>query len=341
MTIRGRILAVVALAVFWLLQCDLAGAQGPARDRGRMRREAAGGKNEPAVRSAFQQVLGKASAATVRVLADGEEVALGTVVDADGYLVTKASVLKGKITCRFRDGKEKQAEKVGEDETQDLALLRVEATGLTAISWRQGDPPPPGSLVATTAPADAPIAIGVVSSDPRRIRGRADARHSRAWLGVEMGAGESGLGVGGVAPESPAAKAGVRVGDEIRQIDGAAMKSAEQVVQTVGGHAAGEAIKLLVHRQDQDLEISARLATFRSPQDAWGGGPFSERRSGFPAVLPHDTPLHPRDCGGPLVDTDGRAVGVNIARALRVTTYALPAGVVQDAVSRMKEKSPR
>jgi serine protease Do len=336
-----RILTVVALAAFWVFQSAAAGAQGPPRDRGRMRRDVANGKNEPAVRSAFQEVLGRASAATVRVLADGEEVALGAVVEPDGYLVTKASVLKGKITCRFRDGTERTARRVGEDGDQDLALLRVEATGLTAISWRQGDPPPPGSLVATTAPADAPIAIGVVSSDPRRIRGRTDAHHPRAWLGVEMGAGESGLGVGGVTPDSPAAKAGVRVGDEIRQIDGAAMKSAAQVVETVGGHTAGEAIKLLVHRHDQDLEISARLAKFQAPQDSWGGGPFSERRSGFPLVLPHDTPLHPRDCGGPLVDTDGRAVGINIARALRVTSYALPAAVVRDTVRGLKEKSQR
>jgi S1-C subfamily serine protease len=337
MIIRRRILTVVALAAMWVFQGVPAGAQGPPRDHGRMRREAANGKNEPAVRSAFQEVLGGASAATVRVLADGEQVALGAVVESDGYLVTKASVLKGKITCRFKDGTERTAEKVGEDGAQDLALLRVEARGLTAISWRQGDPPPPGSLVAATASADAPIAIGVVSTDPRIIRGRTDGRHPRAWLGVEMGGGESGLGVGGVMPDSPAAKAGVRAGDEIRQIDGAAMKSAEQIVEAVAGHRAGQTIKLLVHRQDQDLEISATLARFQSPQDAWGGGPFSERRSGFPAVLPHDAPLHPRDCGGPLVDTDGRAVGINIARALRVTTYALPADVVRNTVSALKD----
>ena len=140
-----------------------------------------------------------------------------------------------------------------------------------------------------------------------------------------------------MVPDSPAAKAGLRTGDEIRQIDGAAMSSSERVVQAIGG----QTVKLLVHRQEQELEISVTLARSPSPQDLWGGGPFSDRRTGFPTVLPHDTPLHPRDCGGPLVDTDGRAVGVNIARALRVTTYALPAGVVQDTISAMKEKAQR
>ena len=35
--------------------------------------------------------------------------------------------------------------------------------------------------------------------------------------------------------------------------------------------------------------------------------------------------LQPWLCGGPLVNLDGEAIGLNIARAGRVTTYALPA----------------
>jgi serine protease Do len=76
-----------------------------------------------------------------------------------------------------------------------------------------------------------------------------------------------------------------------------------------------------------------------SSEDEWGGGPFSEVRSGFGAILPHDTPLHPKDCGGPLVDTDGRVVGINIARALRVTTYALSADDVRRVVDELRRKA--
>ena len=35
------------------------------------------------------------------------------------------------------------------------------------------------------------------------------------------------------------------------------------------------------------------------------------------------------DCGGPLVDLSGKVIGINIARAGRTETYALPADVVQ------------
>jgi hypothetical protein len=46
-------------------------------------------------------------------------------------------------------------------------------------------------------------------------------------------------------------------------------------------------------------------------------------------VLQHDTVLRPQQIGGPLIDLDGHAVGINIARADRVSSYALPAATVQ------------
>ncbi|MEL7337981.1 MAG: S1C family serine protease, partial [Planctomycetota bacterium] len=56
------------------------------------------------------------------------------------------------------------------------------------------------------------------------------------------------------------------------------------------------------------------------------------RRFEIPGVLTHDTAIHPSACGGPLFDRDGVLVGINIARALRVATYALPLNTVNDVV---------
>ena len=81
----------------------------------------------------------------------------------------------------------------------------------------------------------------------------------------------------------------------------------------------------------------------RSPgrlmQDNWGGGPFSDRRWGFATVIPNDLPLAPADCGGPLVDIDGRCLGVNIARALRVASYALPPRLVQETIEKIRAQA--
>ena len=65
------------------------------------------------------------------------------------------------------------------------------------------------------------------------------------------------------------------------------------------------------------------------------GGPLSNRRNGFPLAIQHDTVLRPRDCGGPLVDLTGSVVGINIARASRVATFAIPAGTIQSLLPNM------
>ena len=56
-----------------------------------------------AVRNAFKPVVAEASRSTVRVLADGKQVTLGVIVGANGWVLTKASELKGKIGCRLKD----------------------------------------------------------------------------------------------------------------------------------------------------------------------------------------------------------------------------------------------
>jgi serine protease Do len=48
--------------------------------------------------------------------------------------------------------------------------------------------------------------------------------------------------------------------------------------------------------------------------------------------------LRPWLCGGPLVNLDGKAIGLNIARAGRVTTYALPARLVKRILDNLKPK---
>ncbi|NQU21734.1 MAG: trypsin-like peptidase domain-containing protein [Candidatus Nealsonbacteria bacterium] len=298
-------------------------------------------KNDASVKAAFQESAAVASKATVRILAGGRSVALGAVVDPDGYLVTKASVLQGKLTCRLSGGRELAAVIVGSDNAHDLALLKIDAKKLTPVPWRSGAVPRPGSLVATTAPDGVPLAVGVISTEPRKISGSTRPDNQRGWLGIGLGGEESGLGITSVASGSAAEKAGVKVDDLLKSVDGKAMKSVRQVVDTIGSHPPGRTIKLVVERDDKELELTATLGrpqTGRSPRDAWGGGPFSRRRWGFPIALPHDMAVHPDNCGGPLIDTDGNVVGINIARALRVTTYAIPAETVKQVVEELKDK---
>jgi serine protease Do len=294
--------------------------------------------NNVSVKSAFKEAIAEASAASVTILSDGEPAAIGVALDRDGHIVTKASDLLGTLSYETSEGDEYPATLVGSDIAHDLAVLKTDAKGLKPAVWRTGSVPVPGSLIASVAPEDELLSVGVISSEPRKIGGSTQPEGRRGRLGVGLGDGEAGLGVTSVSRGSAAMKAGIQPGDRIVQIDGVAMRDYEHIIEVVGANPPGRTIRLAIQREDEELELSAELGKPQSrplPQDHWGGGPFSARRSGFPTVLPHDSVIHPTECGGPLVDTDGKVVGINIARALRVTTYAIPAEVVLEVSKKL------
>src|SRR5438132_1361785 len=61
--------------------------------------------NSPKVLAAFREVVAGPSHSTVRVRCEGKDVALGTIVGADGWIVSKFSELKGPVTCQLREGR--------------------------------------------------------------------------------------------------------------------------------------------------------------------------------------------------------------------------------------------
>jgi serine protease Do len=297
-------------------------------------------KNNEQIRSLLKPTVAPCAAATVRVLGDGQAIALGTVVAADGLIVTKASQLTEKLECRLADGRKLTATLIGRDEATDLALLHVDAANLTPVVWAT-EPAAPGSLAAATGPGEGPTLIGVISDVPQAMPGPMRRNPQHGWLGVTLGPAGEGPEVREVTPDSAAEKAGLKHGDQIKRLDGAEIHSADQFIETLSKLPPNKKVTLVVGRKDQQLELEATLGRSpgRLPQDNWGGGPFSDRRWGFAAVVPHDLAIAPTDCGGPLVDIDGRCLGVNIARALRVTSYALPPGTVQETVEKIKARA--
>jgi len=64
----------------------------------------------------------------------------GFIISADGYVLTNAHVVDSadEITVRLNDKREFKARVIGADRRTDLALIRIDATGLPAV--RMGDP---------------------------------------------------------------------------------------------------------------------------------------------------------------------------------------------------------
>lgn len=287
-------------------------------------------RNHPAVRSAFSEIVRPASQCTVRVLCDGVQRALGTIVRADGYIVSKASELSGSLECWLHDGRRLKATLLAVDADTDIAMLKVDAQNLPTVEWSRTETVRVGSWLATTSPEATPAAIGVVSTPPRPIP------KPRAVLGVRLEDSPQGPRIEHILPGSPAARAGLRTGDVVVRVDGQETRERDALTEAISRRQPGERVVLSVIRDQQPLSITATLedvARLGNEQQAALmdslGGPLSKRRSGFPAVLQHDSVLRPRDCGGPVVDLEGKVVGINIARASRVASYALPASVLR------------
>src|SRR5690606_11807659 len=130
---------------------------------------------------------------------------------------------------------------------------------------------------------------------------------------------------------SAADRAGLRPGDQIVAVGNTAVASTDELISRVQSFWPGDSVDLNVVRGGVAMELAVRLgrqSDLEAVQSGFGdflGSELSARRSGFPRVLQHDSVVLPELCGGPIVDLSGRCVGINIARADRVASYALPA----------------
>ena len=290
-------------------------------------------KRHASVLSAYEDCVKQARLATVSVHSNGNTVALGTVVQADGYILTKASELRGELTCVLSDGRKLPAEIVGEQRRYDLAMLRVDAKNLPTIRWSDAVIEA-GILVATPGQEHYPVSVGVVSVAARKIESPSGV------LGVLLTASDHGALVEQVFSGSSAAQAGLKDGDTILAVNGEEIESREHLIRTIGEYQPGDRVRLRISREKNASEVLATLGertmlTGQTPLYVQNtlGGPISARRSGFPRAIQHDTVLEPNQCGGPVVDLEGRAIGLNIARAGRVASYAIPASDIRPMLS--------
>jgi len=272
----------------------------------------------------------------------------GIVLDKDGHILTNYHVVRGfdTVTVGFEDGSSAQADVVGKDPGNDVALIKTDASADLLKPAKLGDSSAVkvGSLVAAIGNPfglDGTFTTGVVSgldrtlpssSDGRPIRGllQTDAavnpgnsggalinasgeiigintaienpggnsfagiayavpintpkrfltqltdgqtvQHAR--LGIsgrtltpadaqKLGVG-SGVAVIAVERGSSASNAGLRssadgTGDVILEIDGKAMTAFEDLADYIDSKSVGDEVKIKVHRDGEDIELTATL----------------------------------------------------------------------------------
>jgi serine protease Do len=300
------------------------------------------GKTSPAVRHAFSPIVDRASHSTVLIRGSGEtkSESLGTIVSADGYIVTKASEIRGNLRVTLKDRKQYAATLVGVVESVDLAMLKIDAADLVPIEWGDTAKVDDGMWVASPGIREDPVAVGVIS-----LPGRRKVSMKNAYMGVRLEQADDGAIVRDVVPDTGAAKAGLTAGDKIIGINASPTPKRDDITGIIGDLAVGTVVKLQIVRDGEERTLEVTLSARPQNPDRRArrsedmnkmGTQLSTRRAGFPAVFQHDSILSPTTCGGPLVTLEGKAIGINIARSGRVESFALPADVVQSYLEDLK-----
>jgi S1-C subfamily serine protease len=279
------------------------------------------------------------------VIVGGRKCALATSVAKNGLLITKASEVKGKsVTIEVEPKRFVPAEIVAIAESLDLALVRVADVALAPInltrdSLRIASEREMGTLCASIGPESKPVGFGLVSVATRPLDGS-----SGAYLGVGLASASDekesrpGVAILSIRPNSPALKSGLQLTDRLLRVNSIDIKSMEDLKVIIDRSVPGDVLRVDVQRAQTQLTLmitlgdGANLAPMPGSREQAVDGEstaMSRRRWFFAKGIQHDGAISPRDCGGPLIDLDGRLLGINIARAGRIHSYAIPIAEVK------------
>jgi serine protease Do len=313
----------------------------------------------------------------VDILDRATEIAAGLAVDADGWVVTKRTLVDGRdgLCCRLPWTLNAEllvaAKVVAVSAEHDLALLRLDREGVRRIDPaglhvpRWADAAPRVGQFVVVPRGRAPHLFGMVAAET----GRADPPpFDLPQLPLDVKAGPKGEPVvhGVLAdvlnPEADAYRWSFRAGDVITRLDGTPTPTLEdysrvydRLLYTAGpdgklvtplarapGSLAGEPVVVTVRREGKEatVRVTKTHSMYVGPV-SWNMAPRSLRRDGFPAVFAHDTWVGPEQCGGPLLDLRGRVVGLNIARADPTRALAIPTEVLRRVVGELRQQAEK
>ncbi len=276
----------------------------------------------------------------------GKQLGLATRYRSPRDLICKASAVTdhGSLQVRSPNGQFSPAFIAGVDAHADLALLRRQGADSTerepSVDWFR-TPPREGAWVSCLADLDT-VKVGIVSGGVREIE------EPDPMLGVilklEQDEAQGGAMIETVIKRSAAHKARLKDGDRILAVNEEDIRHYRHLQRVL--HRLRPGAKILLdyersgRRRQQWITLGDETMTEGHDRNLRMSGPVSDRRAGFHEVFQHDCPLKPESMGGPVVDLEGRLIGVNIARSDRVTTFALTLSEVRRAMERIQSHLP-
>ncbi|MEM9081707.1 MAG: PDZ domain-containing protein [Verrucomicrobiota bacterium] len=293
------------------------------------------------VREAFEPIREVLQASSAVLYSGSRASGYGVVMTEDGYLLAKASEVEEMEDLLVRVGRKsyERPQVVGVDQNWDVVLLKVDGEGFVPVDLFDEEPLQ-GTMVFSnsgTSRLRRRAQFGVISAHAREIGGA-----GLAVLGIMMELKDEEVVVTEVPEGGGAAEAGVEVDDVVLELNGEEIAKAEDLVAGLKGQLPGAKVAMLVRRGEEEvelvIELSERGEVFEEQlnRNDMMSGEFSKRRTNFPRVLQHDTPLAQRTVGGPLLDLKGRCVGMNIAFASREASYAIPAAEMRKLLEELR-----
>ena len=276
----------------------------------------------------------------------------GVVVSPDGYILTNNHVVEGAtdVKVQFSDKHEYPAKIVGTDKYTDVAVLKIDKTGLTTLPLADSSRSQVGDVVLAMGNPfglGQTVTMGIISAKGRAGLGierfedfiQTDAAINRGNSGGALidthgelvgintailsgdGGGNEGIGfaipanlarnvmegilkngkvthgfmgiipqeltpemakefnmtdghgvlIAQVSPDSPASKAGLKVGDVISVINGNAVEDVNNFRLTIAGFASGTTVHLKIVREGKTLEVPVALGEVNEANNRPGG----------------------------------------------------------------------
>ncbi|RZL18721.1 MAG: PDZ domain-containing protein [Pedobacter sp.] len=266
--------------------------------------------------------------------ADKSQQVLGTLIKSSKltYIISKSSLIGANPIVKLVDGKTISAKVLYRDKNTDLILLEpvIKIKGGINLSTFVKDTLNSnqlGDFLISVLPDTKDTEVSVIGSTKFSLNKVA----AMPFLGAAV-AYKQPVEITVIQPGSPAANAGLQVGDQVVSIDSAAIHKPENYGDQLIKYWKGDTIKFDVIRQGNRISNQIVLSSrperpITHPADLFKGGK-SNRRDGFENVFVQSTRIKPEQCGGPVIDMMGNFYGINIARFSRTSTIVTPASVI-------------